>query len=192
MYNNLMIIGMKKQLTVLAIILIPAIFSCGQAKTTKSQSSVNTAADTTTVKITLEDPAYVWDGVKVERSEEAWKSQLTPLQFHVAREAGTERAFSSAYNDNHEDGTYFCVGCGMPLFDSKHKFDSGTGWPSFYDPINAKNVAFDIDYEIGYERKEVHCARCGSHMGHVFDDALDQPTGLRYCINAASLIFKKR
>ena len=127
-----------------------------------------------------------------KKTDAEWKKQLTTMQYYVARQAGTERAFNNAYHDNHEEGTYFCVGCGMPLFDSKHKFNSGTGWPSFYQPIQDKNVAFDVDHEIGYERKEVHCARCGSHLGHVFDDAIDQPTGLRYCINSASLIFKKR
>lgn len=194
MLNNLLLLQMKKQITVLSILLIPAIFSCGDAKTTENNHSENTAAasDTTTVNITLESPDYVWDGVKVEKTDAEWKKQLTTMQYYVARQAGTERAFNNAYHDNHEEGTYFCVGCGMPLFDSKHKFDSGTGWPSFYDPIQAKNVAFDVDHEIGYERKEVHCARCGSHLGHVFDDAIDQPTGLRYCINSASLIFKKR
>lgn len=183
---------MKKQLTVLAVIVIPAIFGCGQAKTIQPKTTEQSASDTTKVAITLEAANYVWDGTKVEKTSEEWKKQLTPMQYHVAREAGTERAFSNAFHDNHEDGIYYCVGCGMPLFDAKHKFDSGTGWPSYYQPINDKNVAFDIDYEIGYERKEVHCARCSTHLGHVFDDAYDQPGGLRYCINSASLIFEKR
>lgn len=184
---------MKKQLLVLSVILIPAIISCGQAKNAKEVSSTETAAgDTVTVNITLEKPDYIWDGVKVEKTESEWKEQLTAMQFFVARQAGTERAFSNPLNDNHDDGIFYCVGCGIPLFDAKTKFDSGTGWPSFYDPIQVKNVAYDIDYEIGYERKEIHCARCETHLGHVFDDATDQPTGLRYCINGASLIFKKR
>ncbi len=193
MYNNLIWNFMKKQFTVLSILLIPAIFSCGQAKNVKEVNPTTTSlSDTVTINIPLEKPDYIWDGVTIERSESEWKKQLTAMQFFVARQAGTERAFSNAYHDNHEDGIYYCVGCGMPLFDAKTKFDSGTGWPSFYDPIQVKNVAYDIDYEIGYERKEIHCARCESHLGHVFDDATDQPTGLRYCINSASLIFKKR
>lgn len=192
MSDNSIINAMKKQLAVLAVILIPAIFSCGQAKTIQPKTGQQTESDTSKVAITLEAPNYVWDGTKVEKTSEEWKKQLTPMQYHVAREAGTERAFSNAFHDNHEDGIYYCVGCGMPLFDAKHKFDSGTGWPSYYQPIKDKNVAFDIDYEIGYERKEVHCARCSTHLGHVFDDAYDQPGGLRYCINSASLIFEKR
>lgn len=183
---------MKKQLILLSVLLIPAIFGCGQANTTSNTTSANHTLDTITANIPLENADYIWDGVKVERSEAEWKKQLTTMQYYVARQAGTERAFNNAFHDNHEGGIYYCVGCGMPLFDSKTKFDSGTGWPSYYDPIQVKNVAYDIDYEIGYERKEIHCARCGSHLGHVFNDATDQPTGLRYCINSASLIFKKR
>jgi peptide-methionine (R)-S-oxide reductase len=191
MKNNLISNLMKKQLILLAIVIVPVIFACTDAKPT-GDKVVSTNADTIITKVQLEAPDYVWDGKKINKTEGDWKKQLTELQFYVARQAGTERAFSNPYHDNHEEGTYYCVGCGMPLFDSKHKFDSGTGWPSYYQPIQDKNVAFNVDYDIGYERKEVHCARCESHLGHVFDDAYEQPGGLRYCINSASLIFEKR
>ncbi|MBK7568688.1 MAG: peptide-methionine (R)-S-oxide reductase MsrB [Bacteroidetes bacterium] len=183
---------MRKHLMIFTIALIPAIFSCGQSKT----SSLETKSDSDTteqkIMITLESPDYMWDGVKITKTDAEWQKIMTEQQFYVARQAGTERPFKNPFHDNHEDGIYYCVGCGMPLFDAKHKFDSGTGWPSFYQPINAKNIATDTDTDIGYVRDEIHCARCEAHLGHVFDDAPSTPTGLRYCINSASLIFKKR
>jgi peptide-methionine (R)-S-oxide reductase len=126
----------------------------------------------------------------MKKSNEEWKKKLTPEQYHVMREKGTERAFSGKYWDNHERGVYVCASCGAKLFSSDAKFDSGTGWPSFYQPMNNSCVAEEKDNSFFMQRTEVHCPVCGGHLGHVFDDG-PKPTGLRYCINSASLDFKK-
>ena len=123
---------------------------------------------------------------KIVKSDAEWKQALTPEQYHVLREKGTERAFTGAYHDSHERATYVCAGCGQELFSSEHKFDSGTGWPSFYTPIAEGRVDSERDATLGMVRTEVHCSRCGGHLGHVFDDG-PEPTGLRYCINSVSL-----
>ncbi|HXG95395.1 MAG TPA: peptide-methionine (R)-S-oxide reductase MsrB [Blastocatellia bacterium] len=128
---------------------------------------------------------------KVIKSEEEWRAELTPEQYEVMRRKGTERAFTGAYWNAHEKGKYLCAACGNELFNSDTKFDSGTGWPSFYAPIDEDNVETETDYGYGMIRTEVKCARCGSHLGHVFEDG-PKPTGLRYCINSVALKLEKK
>ena len=129
---------------------------------------------------------------KVAKTDIEWKQQLTPQQFAVARQAATERPFTGEYVHNHEAGTYNCVACGQPLFSSDTKFESGSGWPSFWDVIQQGNVELREDNSHGMRRVEAVCSNCGSHLGHVFDDGPADTTGQRYCINSASLAFKKK
>jgi peptide-methionine (R)-S-oxide reductase len=127
---------------------------------------------------------------KITKTDAEWKAQLTREQFEVTRKKGTERAFTGEYWNNHEKGIYRCVCCGTDLFTSDTKFESGTGWPSFYQPVAKENVETESDMTYGMQRVEVKCRKCGAHLGHVFDDG-PKPTGLRYCMNSASLKFTK-
>ena len=126
----------------------------------------------------------------VEHSEDEWRQLLTPEQYKILREKGTEAPFTGLLVDNHEDGLYNCAACGSPLFTSDEKFDSGSGWPSFWEPVVADAVIETADHSHGRVRTEITCATCGSHLGHVFPDG-PQPTGMRYCVNSASLDFEE-
>lgn len=128
------------------------------------------------------------ENFKIVKTQEEWRKQLSDIEYYVLREEGTERAFSSKLLTNKEAGVYTCAACGTELFKSEHKFDSGTGWPSFDREIKG-NVGFNVDNKIGYERTEEHCASCGGHLGHVFNDGPKNTTGKRHCINGAALNF---
>lgn len=143
--------------------------------------------------LSCNSPAQKSENVKQEvfmitKTDANWKAELSPLTYNVLRHEATERAFSSELNDNHDEGTYVCAGCGTAVFESKHKFDSGTGWPSFDREVKG-NVAFSKDRKLRYSRTEEHCASCGGHLGHVFNDGPRETTGKRHCINGAALNF---
>ncbi len=168
--------------------------ACNSASRQAYQSA--TSASTATVEIksdSLVPAQYDAQGrlIKITKSDEEWKKQLSPQEYSVLREQGTERAFTGDLLNAHEKGVFVCAGCGLPLFSVEAKFDSGTGWPSFFQPLNKDCIAEVQDNAYGMVRLEVECARCGGHQGHVFDDG-PKPTGLRYCINSVSMNFVKQ
>ncbi len=166
-----------------------ATFSCSRMTSSESLIETNAAEDSTTISTYYSDE--VFDGKQIVKTDAEWKKILTPEQFYILREDGTDYAYKSQYHDNKTAGDYYCSACHLKLFSYAHKFDSGTGWPSFYQPVNAKNIVEKEDRSLGGVRTEVECARCGGHLGHVFDDG-PEPTGLRYCINGTSLKFEKK
>lgn len=167
---------MKYKIASVSLLVVAAVFACGRgteaAPTKKSQKRGLPVSQ------------------KIIKSEADWQKILTPEQFYILRKQGTERPFTGKYHDHHDKGTYVCAACGTPLFESSKKFESGTGWPSFYEPVKSEHVEELSDTSHGMVRVEVRCGKCGGHLGHVFDDG-PKPTGLRYCINSAALDFKK-
>ena len=160
-------------------------FSCTNAQE-KNKKTATKMSDTTI------NPAFSRNNEeKVELTEEQWKKALTPEQYYIARQKGTERPWTSKFEKFDEKGTYFCAACGNTLFQSNTKFDSGCGWPSFFEPVTKKSIIYTPDNTIGMKRTEVQCGKCKAHLGHVFDDG-PPPTGLRYCINGVILGFEKK
>jgi len=168
-----------KVLTLLVVVLVAGLFAAFAFARTGAKATAKAPADGKKGATVIE---------KVEKTDAEWRAQLTPEQYRILRKAGTERAFTGKTWNNHEKGVYTCAGCGLPLFSSATKFESGTGWPSFWEPIDPAHVIEHSDWSFGMRRTEVVCARCGGHLGHVFDDG-PKPTGLRYCMNSGAMEF---
>ena len=176
---------MKKYILIpiLPILFITLIACMNAKKDIKTVATTNVIQDTT---LTLKNTSMV----KVKVSNTEWKKLLTPNQYYILREQGTERAFANEYWDNHQKGYYYCAACKLPIYSSETKFESGTGWPSFYQPLEKNRVVLRNDNSLGMVRGEIICARCEGHLGHVFEDG-PKPTGLRYCMNSGAMLFQK-
>lgn len=181
--------GRFSLLIALALVLVVAA-GCNNSHSADNKASADKTAATakgTTMDKKADNMADDNSG-KIVKTDEEWRQELTPEQYHICREGGTEQAFTGKYYKNKEKGVYICVACGQELFDSDTKYESGSGWPSFYQPADEANIDELRDASLGMVRTEVRCSRCGAHLGHVFEDG-PQPTGLRYCINSAALDF---
>lgn len=179
---------MKPTLRVALLVLSVTFCACQDRSQTDSTPATTDRASPSNAQVSLGNDTIESGTMteKIVKTEAEWRAILNPEQYHIAREKGTERAFSGEYWQTKTPGIYQCAACGLPLFESKTKFDSGTGWPSFWQPIDKRNVLEKTDIAYGMVRTEVLCNRCESHLGHVFEDG-PQPTGLRYCMNSASL-----
>lgn len=173
---------------ILLLLMSVLAFAACTPKATSSEAAPSTAASSNkNLKFDVADTAWT---TRVEKSDEEWRAVLSEEEFEITRRQGTERPFSSPLEANEEKGVYYCICCANPLFFSETKFHSGTGWPSFWKPLSSKSVAVAMDNSHGMTRDEVSCARCGAHLGHVFDDG-PKPTGLRYCMDGVALHFEK-
>ena len=185
-----MMIGFK---SMFAAVLVAAIVVCdAQPSSSPAQNSNSNHVVMVQVRF-LDDnglPGPLVSSPKVVKTDAEWAKQLTTEQYRITRHQGTEPSFCGAFYDQHKPGVYYCICCGLPLFTSEAKFDSGTGWPSFFQPVAKENVLSKPDLSGGMDRVEIECVRCGAHLGHVFEDG-PRPTGLRFCLNSASLSFKE-